>query len=169
VSPNDTASRDFAAKCAETVEFHLFRTVGTLSESNVLLFVLSFTYNFFIGQYGKCWQNQALASRLVTGLQLNWETHPEDPRHFLRREVNRRLVWQIFTNDRHLAGGFEEYILLHEEHMKLRLPCNDEAFRENKSVIMERLADTLSTQTLGAPSISAYYVRLMNIRHHILA
>ena len=136
----------------------------------MLLFVLNFTYNFFIGQYGKCWHSQALASRLVTGLQLNWEAHPEDQRHFIQREINRRLVWQIFTNDRHLASGFEEYVLLHEEHIKLRLPCSDEAFRDNKPVIMERLTDVPPTKPSGGYfSICAYYLRLMNIRHHILA
>lgn len=169
VAPADSSTREFAAKCAEIVEFHLFRTLGSLVESNVILFALSFVYNVFIGQYGKSWQNLALVARLATGLQLNWEAYPDDPHHFVQREINRRLVWQIFINDRHLAGGFEEYILLREEHMKIRLPCSDQAFREKNPVVMERISDVPLMKNAGSPSIPAYAVRLLNIRHHILA
>jgi len=164
VNPGE-AGREFAAKCAENVEFVLYRTIGTLNESSVLLSIMNLVHNFYSGQYAKCWQGHALAWRLVQALQLNWEHHSDYRQNFLRREINRRLAWQLFMIDRQLAGGFDEYILVREEHMRLRLPSGDQSFRENSPAVMDVLNGNKPTQ---CQSIAGYTLRLMNIRHHIL-
>lgn len=99
------------------------------------------------------------------GLQVNWDVAPQN-RSFIQQEVLRRVAWQIFIMDRLLAGGYEEYISCRSENMKIPLPCNETAFRENRPVMAERLHDKpgSSPNTVG---MHGFLVRLADLRHRI--
>jgi hypothetical protein len=138
-----------------------------LNDSNLLLSTLDVLHSFFAGEYARAWQSLGMACRLMQGLQLNWDSHPsETTRDFVQKESNRRIVWQLFLIDRVLAGGYDEYLLCNEDKMKLRLPCSDQAYRENRPVVMERLHEKPRPST--EISLYAYQIRLWNIRHHVL-
>ncbi|KAI9166673.1 transcriptional regulatory protein [Paramyrothecium foliicola] len=159
------ASREFGRKCSDQVEFHLFRNIYRFDEDALMLYALCGAFNFLNGSFAKCWQCLGIATRLMLGLQANWEVGPRKGT-FVQQECQRRIAWQIFTIDRLLAGGYEEYISCRAENMRIRLPCNEAAFRENRPVIAERLSDRPG-QGRSAVNLHAYQLRVIDIRHRI--
>ena len=147
------------------VEFHMFRTIGSLKELNLYLYVLDIIHNHMSGRYAKCWQLTAAAVRLMTGLQLNWEA-PNSRRPFKERECVRRLAWQIFQLDRVFAGGFNAYICCHEDIMKIPLPCAQDAFDADTEVQVEYLQGSVAGNS-SPPGLHGYHIRLVSIRHNI--
>ncbi|SPO02811.1 uncharacterized protein DNG_05486 [Cephalotrichum gorgonifer] len=156
----------FAAKCSMQVEFHIFRTIGSLKETNLYLYAFDILHNHMSGRYAKCWQLMAVACRLMIGLQLNWEV-PGSTRPFKEQECARRLAWQIFHFDRLIAGGFDAYVCCREDNMKIRLPCPEDAFNADKEVFVERLQDR-PAKGRSPPGLHGWQVRLLNTRHHVL-
>ncbi|KAK0762990.1 hypothetical protein N5P37_003973 [Trichoderma harzianum] len=159
------AGREFARKCSQQVEMHIYRNIYKFSESALFLFALNILFNILDGSHAKVWQCFGVASRLMIGLQLNWDV---TSRHstFIQQECLRRIAWQLFSLDRLLAGGYEEYISCRAENMKIRLPCNEAAFRENRPVVAERLHDRPSrcSPALGLHGIQ---ILLVDLRHRI--
>lgn len=164
VSPGSKAV-DFASRCSMQVEFHIFRTIGSLKEINLFLYSFDILHNHMSGKYAKCWQLMAVATRLMYGLQLNWDV-PGSSRPFKEHECARRLAWQIFHLDRVFAGGFDAYICCREDNMRIQLPCSEDAFNADKEVFVERLQDKPS-KARSPPGLHGYQIRLVNIRHHI--
>ncbi|KAL1894977.1 hypothetical protein Cpir12675_003436 [Ceratocystis pirilliformis] len=168
ITSNENA-KDFAMTCCRQVEFQLFRNVGSLTESNLTLYALCIVHNLFVGKYAKCWQLVAVACRIMLGLQLNWDI-PGSQKSFIQQECSRRLAWHMFHMDRICAGGFDAYVCFNEDNMKLRLPCNEEAFQTNQPVSAERLTEkgprnvSSSTYSMGR---QGYTIRLINLRHHV--
>ena len=158
-------AREFARKAIDIVEFHLFRELGTFSEGNLVLFALSMTHNWFELQFGKTWQCFGMAMRLMLGLQLNWDIQPKT-RSFRDKECARRVAWQLFNLDRLMAHGYEEYIACRDDLMKLRLPCTEQAFEEDRPVVVERLQEQPKAHSVMG--LHAYQIRLLDIRHRIL-
>lgn len=166
VSPGSGAV-DFASRCAMEVEFHLFQTFGSLKELSLYLYAFDIVHNHMSGKYAKCWQLMATASRVMTGLQLNWVV-PVSSRPFKEQECARRLAWQIFHLDRLFAGGFDAYLCCPENIMKISLPCPEDAFSAGTEVTAGRLQDN-PVEAQSTAGIHAHHVRLVNIRHHIRA
>ena len=103
----------------------------------------------------------------MTGLQLNWDNSTSNNRSFYQQELHRRIAWQFFVMDRLLAGGYEEYISCRAENMKIRLPCREDAFWENKPVVAERLSDkNAKAQGIGLHGLT---VRIIDLKHRIQA
>lgn len=73
------------------IEFHIFRTIGSLREINLFLYSFDILHNHMSGKYAKCWQLMAVATRLMHGLQLNWDA-PGLNRPFKEHECARRLA-----------------------------------------------------------------------------
>lgn len=165
VNPGE-AGREFGLKCSDQVEFHIFRNIYRFAEETLILYALNGVFNFLNGSLAKVWQCFGIAVRLMVGLQVNWDVLPRN-RSFIQQECLRRICWQLFYMDRMLAGGYDEYIACRDENMKIRLPCNDLAFREGKAVAVERLHEK-QARTKGAMGIHGYQLRLIHIRHRIL-
>ncbi|KKA26766.1 hypothetical protein TD95_001701 [Thielaviopsis punctulata] len=157
---------EFAMTCSRQVEFQLFRNVGSLNESNLSLYALDIVHNLFVGKYAKCWQMVAVACRVMLGLQLNWDV-PGSRKTFIQQECSRRLAWHMFHMDRICAGGFDAYVCFNEDNMKLRLPCNEQAFQANQPVPAERLTEKNSKPISPPMSRQGYTIRLINLRHHV--
>lgn len=165
VDPSE-AGREFAMKCSDEVEFYVFRNIYRLDEAVLILYALNCLFNFLNGSLAKVWQCSGIAIRLMLGLQVNWDVVPQN-RTFAQQECLRRIVWQFYYMDRLLAGGYEEYVSCRDEHMKIRLPCNETAFRGNIPVTVERLHEK-STKNIGAMGIHGYQLRIIDIRHRIV-
>lgn len=165
VNPGE-AGREFGMKCSDQVDFHIFRNIYRFGEETLILYALNNYFNFLNGSLAKVWQCFGIAIRLMVGLQVNWDILPRN-RSFAQQECLRRICWQFFNMDRLLAGGYEEYIACREENMKIRLPCNEAAFRENRAVVVERLHEKPS-KNKGTMGIHGYQIRLIDIRHRIL-
>lgn len=152
-------------KCCDEIEFYIFRNIHKFSHNVLLCYSLILTFDFLQGSFAKVWQCFGMAARLMTGLQINWDVSMRN-KTFAQQEVLRRIAWQFFVLDRLLAGGFEEYISCRAENMKIRLPCNEDAFWENKPVVAERLNER-STKCKGI-GLHGLNIRLVDLNHRIL-
>ena len=151
-------------KCLDDVEFFIFRNLHKFSGRMLMPYALILCFNYLNGSFAKVWQCFGLAVRLMTGLQLNWDFSNRG-KSFHQQELVRRLSWQIFVMDRLLAGGYEEYISCRAEIMRIRLPCVEDAFWENKPIISERLRErNAKCQGMG---LHALNVRLTDLLHRI--
>ena len=151
-------------KCCDEVEFYIFRNIHKFSERVLLPYALNLCFSFLSGSFAKTWQCFGVAARLMTGLQLNWEVSSRN-KSFAQQELLRRLAWQFFVMDRLLAGGFEEYILCRSENMKIRLPCHEDAFWENKPILAERLSDKVAK--CKGVGIHGLNIRMVDLNHRI--
>ncbi|KAI6783882.1 putative transcriptional regulatory protein-like protein [Emericellopsis cladophorae] len=164
VNPDFNSSQEFGMKCCDEVEFYIFRNLHKFSERVLLPYALILCFNFLNGSFAKVWQCFGLATRFMTGLQLNWEVSSRN-KTFQQQELGRRLAWQFFVMDRLLAGGYEEYISCRADIMKIRLPCEESAFWENKPILAERLTDkNAKAQGVGFHGLT---VRLTDLIHRI--
>lgn len=165
ISPNP-AGREFAKRCNIWVKFHISRTAGTLTKDRLTLLVLSSIYDLIIGDWPRVWEYCSTASRIVTALQSNWDATTGT---YSEREGSRRLTWQVYCIDRILAGGFDEHLTLREEYLRLSLPCSEHAFRNNQRVAAARIDEPpLGAHGQTEPSLGAYVVRIMSLRHSVL-
>lgn len=166
MSPTE-AGREFGRTCSNHVEFHIYRNCHKFDEKILGAFVLNSLFNLFSGCYARVWHCSGMATRLMMGLQLNWEDTSEK-RSFVQQETIRRIAWQIFNLDRMLAGGYDDYISCRSEIMRIRLPCNDHAFRDNIELKAERLYDEPS-DSRNALGLHGHQIRLVDLRHRIHA
>ncbi|KND95066.1 putative transcriptional regulatory protein PB1A11.04c [Tolypocladium ophioglossoides CBS 100239] len=164
VNPHEEG-RDFGQRCSTLIELYLFNNVSKFSDGQLILFALNITYNVIQGSITKVWQCFGIASRLMLGLRINWHVLPRG-RTFIQQESLRRIGWHFFHIDRVLADGFEGYISCRAEHMKIPLPCNEAAFRDNRPVVAERLYDKPGTPP-NTINLHAFQIRLIDLRHRI--
>ncbi|KAH6897246.1 hypothetical protein B0T10DRAFT_455113 [Thelonectria olida] len=160
------AGRVFAMKCSDDIELYVFRSIFRFDEEIMILYALNCYHNFLHGHLAKVWQCFGIATRLMVGLQVNWDVRPRD-RSFAEQETMRRIVWQLFYLDRLLAGGYDEYIMCRDDIVKIRLPCREEDFREDRPVVVERMNESPGTSK-GTMGIHGYQLRLIDVRHRIL-
>lgn len=164
MNPNNEAAQEFGRKCCDEIEFFIFRNIHKFSDRTLLPYALILSFNFLSGSFAKVWQCFGLASRLMTGLQLNWDVSTRN-KSFQQQELKRRIAWQFFVMDRLLAGGYEEYISCRRENMKIRLPCHEDAFWENKPVVAERLMDkNAKCKGIGLHGLN---LRIVDLNHRI--
>lgn len=164
VNPGNEAAQEFGRKCGDEIEFFIFRNMHKFSDRTLLPYALILSFNFLSGSFAKVWQCFGLASRLMTGLQLNWDVSARNT-SFQQQELKRRIAWQFFAMDRLLAGGYEEYISCRRENMKIRLPCHEEAFWENTPVVAERLTDkNAKCKGIGLHGLN---LRIVDLNHRI--
>ncbi|PNY23821.1 transcriptional regulatory protein [Tolypocladium capitatum] len=164
VNPHDEG-RDFGQRCSSLIELYLFNNVSKFSDGQLILFALNITYNVIQGSITKVWQCFGIASRLMVGLRINWHVLPRG-RTFVQQESLRRIGWHFFHIDRVLADGFEGYISCRAEHMKIPLPCDEAAFRDNRPVVAERLYDKPGNPPKTI-NLHAFQIRLIDLRHRI--
>lgn len=164
VNPHEEG-RDFGQRCSTLIELYLFNNVSKFSDGQLILFALNITYNLIQGSITKVWQCFGIASRLMLGLRINWHVLPRG-RTFIQQESLRRIGWHFFHIDRVLADGFEGYISCRAEHMKIPLPCDEVAFRENRPVVAERLYDKPGNPP-HTINLHAFQIRLIDLRHRI--
>ena len=161
---------DFRNRCMDIVDFHIFRNMDAIlrvnSRENLVVLVLAVCYNWMEGLWNKVWMYLALAARVVTALQMNWDEPGLSP----KQESSRRLVWMIWLLDRYLAGGFDDHLVLRDDMMNLRLPCSNEAFRGGPASYTDvHGGSSGGIRRSTELSMYACHIKLSRIRHQILA
>ena len=136
-----------------------------MAEETMVLYALNMVFNFLNGSFNKVWICFGIATRLMLALQANWDSQLKG-RSFIEDECLRRIAWHTWNMDRLLAGGYDEYVSCRKEIMKVRLPCNDAAFRENREVVAERLQDRPG-KSKNAIGIYGWQLRLVDVRHRV--
>ncbi|KAK7952568.1 uncharacterized protein PG986_008296 [Apiospora aurea] len=161
--------RQLAAQCNEQVEQYVMRQFGHMDPDLLVLQAFVTTYNWMSGPLSKVWMWTSTAARLARCLGLTHEPEyrPEEG-GFARQESLRRAVWQIWIIDRYLSGGFEEHVLLPSDAMQLKLPCNDDVFRQGLPSTEATLHEVPLQPNHGDFSLNAAHVRLLNLRTQIL-
>ncbi|KAK8124825.1 uncharacterized protein PG998_000584 [Apiospora kogelbergensis] len=157
--------RLLAAQCNEQVEQHVMRQFGHMDPNLLVLQAFVTTYNWMSGPLSKVWMWTSTAARLARCLGLINE--PEYRQE--EGECLRRAVWQIWSIDRYLSGGFEEHVLLPSSSMQLKLPCNDDVFRQELPSTEATLHEVPLQPNHGDFSLNAAHVRLLNLRTQILS
>ncbi|ATY66432.1 Fungal transcriptional regulatory [Cordyceps militaris] len=157
--------RDFGQRCCNQVEAYLTRSIDRFSEESLMLTTLNTLFNLFLGSYARVWTCLGIGSRIMIGLQANWDSGIYTGRSWVEQESLRRLVWQNFYMDRLLAGGYDEYLANRKDTWKLRLPCKEEAYRGNYAVLVDRLHMN-PTVNMDA-GLHAWQLRLCDLRHRI--
>jgi hypothetical protein len=143
----------------------------TFSKEVLVLLALGMAYDFFSGSFAKPWQSIGVAVRLMLGLQTNWDVSRASARaptssSFVEQESTRRLAWFLFAFDRVLAGGYDEYISCRRETMKIRLPCEDQAYLDGCPVEAPRL-DEDDCKMKGRTGIAGFGIYIIDLRHRI--
>ncbi|KAK8026564.1 zinc finger transcription factor 1 [Apiospora marii] len=163
---NISQGRLLAAQCNEQVEQYVMRKFGHMDPDLLVLQAFVTTYNWMSGPLSKVWMWTSTAARLARCLGLTHEPEyrPEEG-GFARQESLRRAVWQVWIIDRYLSGGFEEHVLLPSSTMQLKLPCNDDVFRQG----LPSTEATLHEPNQGDFSLNAAHIRLLNLRTQILS
>lgn len=161
----------FAERCADQVDFYLFRNMDSLlrqgAHDNLIILVCAVIYLWHGGQMGKVWMYMGLAARMITALQLNWDNAGESP---LKQESNRRLVWVVYILDRLLAGGFDEHLVLRDVDMHIKLPVSNEVLLQPSNISLAGQTSMPTGPHKGPQKLSldGYHLRLHRIRHQIL-
>jgi hypothetical protein len=163
MSPDENG-RNFARLCKNRVDADIFAYRGTIARHHVLPLALCCAYDWITGQYARSYRDRSDGADLIKLLNLNWDD--KKAKDFQEQEAVRRVVWFFYIFDRWVSGGFDYLLKLRDEEMDLRLPCNEIAFQEGQPVDMERLSD--APRDLKYPSMHAFFIRLMRIRHRIL-
>ncbi|KAK8048439.1 zinc finger transcription factor 1 [Apiospora phragmitis] len=161
--------RLLAAQCNEQVEQYVMRKFGHMDPALLVLQAFVTTYNWMSGPLSKVWMWTSTAARLARCLGLIHE--PEyrlEEGGFARQESLRRAVWQIWIIDQYLSGGFEEHVLLPSSAMQLKLPCNDDVFRQGLPSTEATLHEVPLQPNHGDFSLNAAHIRLLNLRIQIL-
>lgn len=158
--------RDFGQRCCNQVEAYLVRSIDRFSEESLMLTTLNTLFNLFLGSYARVWTCLGISSRVMIGLQANWDSGIYQGRSWIEQESLRRLVWQNFYMDRLLAGGYDEYLANRADTWRLRLPGAESAYREDRPVIADRLHDN-PPQHLENVGLHAWQLRLCDLRHRI--
>ena len=161
--------RLLAAQCNEQVEQHVMRQFGHMDPNLLVLQAFVTTYNWMSGPLSKVWMWTSTAARLARCLGLiNEPEYRQEEGGYARQECLRRAVWQIWSIDRYLSGGFEEHVLLPSSSMQLKLPCNDDVFRQELPSTEATLHEVPLQPNHGDFSLNAAHVRLLNLRTQIL-
>lgn len=151
-------------KCLDEVEFFIFRNLHKFTDRVLVPYALILFFSYLNGLFAKVWQCFGFFTRVMTGMQLNWE-NSSGHKSFHDQEHFRRLAWHAFVMDRMLAGGYEEYISNRAENIKIRLPCSEDAFWENKPVVAERLYEKdAKGKGIGLHGLN---IRIVDISHRI--
>lgn len=157
--------RNFGLKCAGIVDLRILETLNKFSEESFMLLALNSLFYLLHGSFAKVWNCFGMLSRLMIGMQLNWDANVNANDSFRDREKISRIAWQVFSMDRLLAGGYDEYIACRAENMTIRLPCLEDAFRENRAVLTPRLSEmSLDQSSLG---LHGWQMRTVDLRHRI--
>lgn len=166
---NISQGRLLAAQCNEQVEQYVMRKFGHMDPDLLVLQAFVTTYNWMSGPLSKVWMWTSTAARLARCLGLTHEPeYRPEKGGFARQESLRRAVWQIWTIDRYLSGGFEEHVLLPSSSMQLKLPCNDDVFRQGLPSTEATLHEVPLQPNHGDFSLNAAHIRLLNLRTQIL-
>ncbi|KAI0168418.1 hypothetical protein BJ166DRAFT_256381 [Pestalotiopsis sp. NC0098] len=169
VSPG-AAGRAFALQCNEQLEFFVLRNCAFMSRDYLVYHLFAVLYNWVSGPLAKVWMWTATASRLIKCLQLNYEPDLRSSQEtYAEREIQRRSVWQIYIIDHFLSGGHDEHLLLPSSTIHIRLPCSDQAFRDELPSTMDTLDKVPPIPAIiGDNSLDACHVRLLTIRSQVL-
>lgn len=158
--------RTVGAQLANSVDVYILSITNDFSEEMFMLLSIKTLFYLLHGSFAKAWNSFGMLSRLMIGMQVNWEKNGVNAYSFTQEETIRRMVWQVFSMDRLLAGGFEEYITCRPEYITVRLPCIEWAFRQNTHVLTDRLSD-ISQSNLPNLGLHGWQIRVIDLRHRI--
>lgn len=158
--------RNFGVQLANVVDMYVLSIINDFSEETFMLLSINTLFYLLHGSFAKVWNCFGMLSRLMIGMQVNWEGHSSNSDSFMQEETIRRMVWQVFSMDRLLAGGYEEYIACRVENMTIRLPCIESAYRQNTRVLTDRLSD-IPQANLPVLGLHGWQIRATDLRHRI--
>lgn len=125
-----------------------------------------YDYQFRLGNYPQALMLSGLTTRMAHGLQLNLEysVEPgEDAPSTTYLEARRRVMWACYILDTWTGSGVDQLTLLHENDIKIQLPCNERNFLLQLPSVTERLGARHKPQRDEDVGLATCYVRLISL------
>ncbi|KIX03800.1 uncharacterized protein Z518_07353 [Rhinocladiella mackenziei CBS 650.93] len=172
-------------KWAERALAKILHSLSQISVENLMAAVLLQDHQIRLGKYSTAFMLTGFTARMAQALQINLEFSSDILSHdgtdaidATTKESRRRLMWACYITDASVGSGVDQLTLLHEEDIKIQLPCDERLFMlqtacvtellepgEVLSFIPERLLPPKPTDNMG---LTAFYIRLVAIRKKIL-
>ena len=126
--------------------------------------LLTIRYRAGVGQFPRAFILAGLAARWAVSLRLNYEHSGLSP---IAEEVRRRTFWSLYLLEDSFCVGLKEFELFDSETIHLQLPCEDEDFHDERSVLTGFLQPSkgLEPEVLGPRGA---FVKLACIRRRIM-
>lgn len=168
--PRSNLPDRWADEARELAVRDVFRAMSTTTLQTLLLLQ---RYEWHRGSHVSAWFVAGLAIRLATALQLARD--PTEARGNAGvelpvpvMETRRRLVWSCFAMDSVPdAGDRPGNPSIEADSIKARLPCDEDSYEQGVDSVQPHLDDPVSP-TDGAPSISAFLIRVVFLRLRML-
>lgn len=85
-------------------------------------------HDIFAGRFSQAFILGGTATRMALQLKLHHEVEPDNPMSRTERETRRRLMWGCYSLDRMMSTGVPEYLATPAQHLKIRIPCDDQQY-----------------------------------------
>lgn len=131
-------------------------------------------HDIFSFRFSQAFVLAGTATRMALQLKLHREVPDSDPMSSIERETRRRLMWGCYSLDRMMSTGVPEYLATPAQSMKIRLPCDEQAFlygmASNTPVpsIERENVDESDPGYWDGVGIMGHHIRLYGIRTMIL-
>ncbi|GKT60196.1 zinc finger transcription factor 1 [Colletotrichum tofieldiae] len=159
-------SRVLSVQWAKEVDAYIFGNLNVFKVLNIQLMILSMFQNFAYRQFGKMWLLISMAARLAVSFQLNDERPPpdNDTATLIKRECERRLVWHVWSMDKMLSAGLDEFTALPNRWMRTSLPNSEHAFCHGLMKPTSKLDDGVEALASHEAGPNSYLIMLLPIR-----
>ncbi|UQC85498.1 uncharacterized protein CLUP02_10996 [Colletotrichum lupini] len=164
-------SRVLSVQWAKEVDAYIFGNLNVFKVLNIQLLILSMFQNFAYRQFGKMWLLISMAARLAVSFQLNDErpaAENDTTAALIKRECERRLVWHVWSMDKMLSAGLDEFTSLPDRWMRTSLPNSEHAFCHGLMKPTGRLSDGVEALASHEAGPNAYLIMLLPLRCEIL-
>ncbi|WYZ41400.1 hypothetical protein EsH8_V_000295 [Colletotrichum jinshuiense] len=164
-------SRVLSIQWAKEVDAYIFGNLNVFKVLNIQLMVLSMFQNFAYRQFGKIWLLISTAARLAVSFQLNDErpAPPDsDTTTLIKRECERRLIWHVWSMDKMLSAGLDEFTVLPNRWMRTSLPNAEHAFCHGLLKPTSKLGDGVGALLSHEAGPNSYLIMLLPLRSEIL-
>ncbi|KAK6217276.1 hypothetical protein QIS74_07390 [Colletotrichum tabaci] len=166
-------SRVLSVQWAKEVEAYIFANLNVFKVLNIQLMILSMFQNFAYRQFGKMWLMIGMAARLAVSFQLNDERQRQPPPDndtatLIKRECERRLVWHVWSMDKMLSAGLDEFTALPNRWMRVSLPNSEHAFCHGLLKPTSKLDDGVEALASHEAGPNSYLIMLLPLRCEVL-
>ena len=183
-TPHERAVMNAGNQWAERAQVKVLTRLANISIDNLMAAILLQDHEVRMGNFASAFMLTGVTTRMAQALQINLE-YSEDIFCYDRsspsatdKESRRRLMWCCWALDVSVGSGVDQLTLLHEQDMKIQLPCDERHFLLQTPCITETLQpgevlkfappEVIPSNPVDNMGMAAYYIRLVHIRKQIV-
>ena len=183
--PHEHAVMNAGNQWAERAQVKVLTGLANISVDNLMAAVLLQDHEVRMGNFTSAFMLTGVTTRMAQALQINLEFSEDifcydtiSSPSVTDKESRRRLMWCCWAVDVSVGSGVDQLTLLHEQDMKIQLPCDESHFLLQKPCITETLQpgevlkfappEVIPSSPAGNMGMAAYYIRLVQIRKQVV-